>query len=104
MAQKFIVTAQGYFRLGDVRLHKHLLEPGDVCYGGGFYQFDHIQNRLLLDGASYDYGRPLWDRLVHPDISLKVPEIYRGMQIVYHPEDQFADDWVVTNEMNVEYY
>ena len=90
MAQKFIITAQGHFRLGDVRLHKHLLEPGDTCYGGGFYQID-------------DYGRPLWDRLIYRQTTLKVPEAYRGMQIVYHPEDQFADDLVITHELPIEY-
>lgn len=100
---KFIITAQGHFRLGDVRLHKHLLEPGDTCYGGGFYQIDHLSNRLLLDGASYDYGRPLWDRLIYRQTPLKVPEAYRGMQIVYHPEDQFADDLVITHELPIEY-
>lgn len=103
MAQKFIITAQGHFRLGEVRLHKHLLEPGDTCYGGGFYQIDHLSNRLLLDGASYDYGRPLWDRLIYRQTPLKVPEAYRGMQIVYHPEDQFADDLVITHELPIEY-
>lgn len=103
LAQKFIITAQGHFRLGDVRLHKHLLEPGDTCYGGGFYQIDHLSNRLLLDGASYDYGRPLWDRLIYRQTPLKVPEAYRGMQIVYHPEDQFADDLVITHELPIEY-
>ncbi len=91
MAQTVIITAQGPFRLGDGRLHKHLLEPGDTCYGGGFYQIDHLSSR------------PLWDRLIYRQTPQKVPEAYRGMQIVYHPEDQFADDLVITHELPIEY-
>ena len=26
----------GYFRLGMVNQHKHLLKPGDQCIGGGY--------------------------------------------------------------------
>ena len=32
---KFIITMDGYFRLGMVNQHKHLLKPGDQCIGGG---------------------------------------------------------------------
>ena len=34
MAQKFIITQAGYFRLGDVSMHKDLLLTGDECIGG----------------------------------------------------------------------
>ena len=34
---KFIITMQGYFRLGQVNQHKDLLKPGDQCIGGGYY-------------------------------------------------------------------
>ena len=30
---KFIITLDGYFRLGMVNQHKHLLKPGDQCVG-----------------------------------------------------------------------
>lgn len=103
MAQKFIITQSGHFRLGDVRLHKHLLQKDDVCYGGGFYQFDYTSGRLLLDGASYDYGRPRWERLMDTGITLKIPEAYRGLQIVYHPNGRHAEGLVVTNELRIEY-
>ena len=103
MAQKFIITQQGYFRLGDVRLHKYLLEADDTCYGGGFWQIDYASNRLLLDGASYDYGRPQWERLMYRNVTLKVPKAYRGMQIVYHPEDAFSQDLNITEELHIEY-
>lgn len=103
MAQKFIITKKGYFRLGDVRLHKHLLQAGDLCYGGGFYQFDYINGQLLLDGVSYDYGKPHWNWLIADDTTLKIPEAYRGMQIVYRPDDREKGDFVVTREMKIEY-
>ena len=55
---KFIITMDGYFRLGMVNQHKHLLKPGDQCIGGGYYHFDFVSNRILLDRESYDFGRP----------------------------------------------
>ena len=57
---KFIITMDGYFRLGMVNQHKHLLKPGDQCIGGGYYHFDFVSNRILLDRESYDFGRPKW--------------------------------------------
>ncbi len=46
---KFIITMDGYFRLGKVNQHKHLLKSGDQCIGGGYYHFDFVSNRILLD-------------------------------------------------------
>ena len=46
---KFIITMDGYFRLGMVNQHKHLLKPGDQCIVGWYYHFDFVSNRLLLD-------------------------------------------------------
>ncbi|MBP5777934.1 MAG: hypothetical protein J6W56_10340 [Prevotella sp.] len=65
----------GYFRLGMVNQHKHLLKPGDQCIGGGYYHFDFVSNRILLDRESYDFGRPKWHLLE----TLKVPSTYRGI-------------------------
>ena len=31
---KFIITMEGYFRLGMVNQHRDLLKPGDQCIGG----------------------------------------------------------------------
>ena len=39
---KFIITMDGYFRLGMVNQHKDLLKPGDSCIGGGYYVFDFV--------------------------------------------------------------
>ena len=96
---KFIITKEGYFRLGMVNLHKHLIEQGDHCLGGGFYQFDYASSRILLEGESYDYGPPLWDMI---DV-LKVPSVYRGMQIVYQYRYESQDDLVVTDEKEIVY-
>ena len=51
---KFIITMDGYFRLGMVNQHKDLLKPEDQCIGGGYYHFDYTTNRILLDRESYD--------------------------------------------------
>ena len=97
---KFIITMDGYFRLGMVNQHKDLLKPGDQCIGGGYYHFDFVANRILLDRESYDFGRPKWHLL---DV-LKVPSTYRGLRIVYKYDDDFHDDFNVSDELKIEYY
>lgn len=82
MQPKFILTDAGFLRLGMVYMHKDLLRPGEGCLGGGYYEFDYINSRLLLSGKSYDFGRPKWN-LVDAVI---VPEVYRGLSIVYSPD------------------
>jgi len=81
--QKFVVTHEGVFKYGNVRMHKDLLGPKDICIGGGFYAFDYVSSRLLLTGKSYDFGPPKWNYI---DI-LKVPAAFRGMAILYEGED-----------------
>ena len=77
----------GYLRLGMVNQHKDLLIGNDSCIGGGYYQFDWTSNRLILDRASYDFGRPRWHLLE----TLKVPVQYRGLRIVYIYDDDHED-------------
>ena len=55
---QFIITLDGYFRLGMVYQHKDLLQAGDQCIGGGYYRFDYVSNRIILDRSSYDFGKP----------------------------------------------
>ena len=95
---KFIITMDGYFRLGMVNQHKHLLKLGDQCVGGGYYHFDFVSNRIILDRESYDFGKPKWHLLE----VLKVPSTYRGMRIVYKYDDGFHDDFktAVKREQN----
>lgn len=81
MYPKFIITASGDFRLGMVHLHKDLLEPGDTCRGGGYYEFNYLQGALELSGESTDFGRPQWDSIE----TLRIPEPYRGLSLVYFP-------------------
>lgn len=81
--QKFIITAEGRFKYGDVRLHKHLLAPRDICLGGGFYEFDRLSARMVLTGASYDYGRPQWHYLTQ----LILPAELRGLTLTYEGRD-----------------
>ena len=86
--------------MGQVNQHKHLLKPDDLCIGGGYFFFDFVSNRIILDRESYDYGRPKWYFLD----TLKVPSIYRGMRIVYKYDDGFHEDYDVSDELKIEYY
>ena len=107
---KFIITMDGYFRLGMVSQHMNLLKPGDQCIGGGYYHFDFVSNRILLDRESYDFGRPKWHLLETLKVLCKqsdqgrAPSTYRGMRIVYSYDDGFHDDYEVSEELNIEYY
>ena len=97
---KFIITLKGVFRLAMVNQHKDLLKPGDLCIGGGYYHFDFVSNRIILNRESYDFGRPKWHLLEE----LKVPSAYRGMRIVYVYDDGFHDDFNVSEELKIEDY
>lgn len=97
---KFILTNTGCFRLGMVEMHKDLLQHGEECYGGGYYEFDWVSNRLILTGKSYDFGPPKWHWLD----KLRVPATYRGLQLVYVPHNSWEDDVNVADEVNIEYY
>ena len=96
---KFIITDSGYFRFGMVSLHKHLLRSGEVCMGGGFYEFDTVSMRMILTGRSYDFGPPCWNAFDR----LKVPSGCRGMRIIYVPDNPAEDDFVVTDRLDIEY-
>ena len=96
---KFIITMDGHLRMGMVNQHRDLLKPGDQCIGGGYYHFDFISNRIILDRSSYDFGKPKW----HLIKVLKVPSSYRGMCIIYQYNDNYHDDFNVSEELNIEY-
>ena len=81
--RKFIITSDGQFKYGDVRMHKDLLTFWEDCWGGGYYEFDYVSNRLLLSGASFDFGEPKWHYLD----ALKVPEYLRGFTLFYHEKE-----------------
>ena len=98
MEQKFIITSDGYLRLGMVKMHKDLLEGNDICIGGGYYQFDYLSNSVILDREPYDFGKPRWNLL--NDV-LKVPSDYRGMTIIYQ---NYNDTFNVSEAFKIEYY
>lgn len=103
MAQKFIITRRGIMRLGNVRMHKDLLHPGDMCMGGGFWRFDPISMRLALSGASYDFGAPMWEYLCENHIALKVSRDYQGLRIIYQADEHGEQEFRVSEEMKIEY-
>ncbi len=96
---KFIITMDGYLRLGMVGQHKELLKPGDQCIGGGYYTFDYVSNRIILDRMSYDFGSPRWHLLQ----TLRVPSVYRGLRLVYVYDDNLHDDFNVSEQLHIEY-
>ena len=55
---KFIVTLDGHLRIGMCYLHTELLQPGDSCIGGGFYDIDYLSDVLILNRKSHDFGEP----------------------------------------------
>lgn len=95
---KFIITDRGFLRLDIVYLHRDLLMPHEDCLGGGFYEFDYVNNRLMLSGKSYDYGYPQWGMI---DV-LKVPETFKGVPIIYR--DSRDNEFNLTSEFTIEYY
>lgn len=97
---KFIITRHGHLRIGMVNQHKDLLQPEDDCIGGGYYQFDYASGRMILDRASYDFGVPRW-RLLE---TLRIPAVYRGLRIVYRYDNDLHDDFLVSDELKIEYY
>ena len=97
---KFIITMDGMFRLGMVDQHRDLLQPDEQCIGGGYYSFDFVSNRIILDRESYDFGRPKWHLLD----TLRVPSTYRGLRIVYKYDDGSHDDFNVSELVKIEYY
>lgn len=94
---KFIITSKGCLRLGMVTLHRQLIEAGEQCLGGGFYEFDYTARRLLLSGESSDYGPPRWRRLA----VLKVPSEYAGWGIIYSLHGE--RDMDIADELEIEY-
>ena len=92
-------SSVGYLRLGMVYQHKDLLKSDEECIGGGYYRFDYVSNRLLLDRSSFDFGQPKWHLLE----TLKVPSTYRGLRLVYTYDDGFNEDFNVSEQLTIEY-
>lgn len=86
-------------RLGTVTRHCELLKPGEQCLGGGFYELDYISGRLLLSGASSEYGEPAWDKVD----AIIVSAYYRGLEIVYSSWDNWKETLHVSENKEVIY-
>ena len=76
---KFIITSDGHLRLGMVTLHRHLLEHGDTCLGGGYWNVNHYAMQMELSGASSDYGKPQWHRID----KVILPRDYQGFTFTW---------------------
>ncbi len=96
---KFILTNTDRLRLGRVNLHKELLREGEVCLGGGYYEFDYVNGRLLLSGKSYDFGRPRWSAFD----TLYVDRAYEGLTIIYSSDEDWKDPLVLADHLRIVY-
>lgn len=96
---KFIITDEGRLRLGTVNRHCELLRPGERCLGGGFYELDYLSHRLLLSGASSEYGEPAWEKVGR----LTLSAYYRGLEIVYSSWEGWKEDFPVSERIEVVY-
>ena len=97
---KFILTLDGHLRIGMCYLHSELLQPGDRCIGGGFYDIDYLSDVLILNRKSHDYGEPRW----HLIDKLYVPREYAGFRIKYVYADGYNEDFNVSDLLDIEYY
>lgn len=100
MEPKFILTLDGHLRIGSVKMHKDLLQPGDTCIGGGFWEVDYMSRRLILSGKSYDYGKPKWTFVTG---TIYVPTDFSGLRIEYDG-DSFVDSVDVSAGFDIAYY
>ena len=96
---KFILTKDGTLRFGLVRRHTELLMPDETCIGGGFYEVDIISHRLLLKGASSEYGEPAWEKTDR----LKVHPHYLGLDIVYTSWDSWKKEIPISEIFEIVY-
>ena len=96
---KFIITKEGTLRLGNVKRHCELLKAGESCIGGGYYSLDYITHRLLLSGASSEYGELAWELIER----LKVSSFYKGLEIVYSSWDSWKEEFPVSDRMEIIY-
>lgn len=96
---KFILTKEGILRLGEARRHCELLRQGETCIGGGYYRLDYLQHRLLLSGASSEYGEPQWEKAGH----IRVSPFYQGMEITYTSWDRWKETFPVSERLDITY-
>ena len=90
---KFILTKNGILRLGEVQRHCELLKAGETCIGGGFYELDYLQHRLLLSGASSQYGEPRWGETEQ----IRLSAYYQGLEVLYTSWEDWSDTYPVSD-------
>ena len=96
---KFILTKDGTLRLGMVKRHLELLKAGEVCIGGGYFSLDYISRRLLLSGASSEYGEPRWENVEN----LKLSAHYQGLEVTYTSWESWKEELPVSSMMEITY-
>lgn len=94
MAYKFIIAVKkddykrniskesplkGELRFGYVAYHKDLLKTDEYCLGGGAYEVDDENKKLILNEKSMDFDEPRFDRVE----SVTCPKCFEGYEITY---------------------
>ena len=96
---KFIITKDGTLRLGTVNRHCELLKPTETCIGGGYYELDYISHKMLLTGASSEYGEPRWEEIE----TIKASAYYSGLEITYTPWNCKEEAFPVSERIEIIY-
>lgn len=96
---KFILTKDGTLRLGMVKRHLELLKAGESCIGGGYYKIDTLSHRLLLNGASSEYGEPKWEKVD----CIKISAYYQGLEISYSSWEEWQEEFPVSEKFDITY-
>lgn len=96
---KFILTDAGKLKLGRVNLHRDLIGRGEHCLGGGFYEFDYVNSRLMLSGRSFDYGRPQWTQVD----ALRLDKAYEGLTLMYSSNGDPDDAYLLSDILPIIY-
>ena len=82
-----------------VKRHLELPRAGEICIGGGYYEIDTLSHRLLLSGASSEYGEPSWEKVGN----LKLSALYQGLEIIYTSWDRWKDEVTISSIMEIIY-
>ena len=88
-------------RFGDVSFHKNLLKEGEICLGGG--EFEFTEDSLILFGESSDFGRPRFiyeDRDLHMT-GLRCPEDAVMSKMIYTFKKDYCYPYVGREDIDI---
>lgn len=90
MAKKFIVRGEDFI-MGNVELHRDLVEKPDGIEGGGFWELDRHKKIMYLYSKSYDFGSIKKERIVEAFKTSYISGGLTGYKVYYHASDDIID-------------